>query len=1023
MVIKLDGTDDYIQCGNDALFWSRALTKFSFSIWVYSTANVVTADRYIISHGNGTAQGFRLIYVNNSNKISFLCKNAAGTNFDAVSNLALPLNKWTLLTGVYDNSLGTQNIKLYVDGVLQTDTGNLTETLNLSAILTLGTDQSANSPNIYMKDFRFWKNKALSAAEALQLYEGRDESQIEPDYWLAMDETEGNPKSYGLRGIRSSGIVWDHKSLLFDGSDTLELNGGVEPTLWGSSMTKLSFSFWAKFQETTSSTHLQWRTIISMWDTASGFGLTCFQDALEPNKIFFDMSTAVDYQFCSSTTINKVDKWYQVTCVYDSTLGSNHMKIYVDGALGSVTGGTVGTFNVPLALFTMNNHFGNIKEFRFWKGIALTATDAFNLAREREELVVDPSYRLQMEENKSHPKDHISNPRTGTLTNGADWAYNSTSTKTSDPSYQFPLAMKLVIKSNDENDTYFRYDSYGSKPFKVIGLKLTMADSETNMAILAIEDGDDLLNNSKLAGGVKYFISLAAGNTIPYEDMFSGFGELMEVNVEGRNTIYKFVTILGAKVLALYRFLNYHRSAKLNALQDPASVSGKEFESWFHVDRAISKTSELLYNKIIIKDKAHWENIDLHEEINTVISGISLGVVNLWDFMEYQRSITGGHWGVDFTKGKERFYYQFPELNVSDIIFKSAYEMNKSVDLANNTSYIYPAFTYNIDTTPDINHSTILHGITDIDDVFIAGSSEAVGNTNLTFKALVQYLPLPVDARRISKVNLMLSMKGEVTSPNNRVNGVLCLPDANGKPLGTKLDKFEIPLSDIKKNPEVISVDVDVDPDEIKGNTEVCIKLYNRSSTDEEDKGEPNHDEKNTILWYHNNKTNVSGQYKSGSASGGDKSKEPLTWLVKDTGPVFACSLNSDIQRIQTIMTPSLFPQYGVKEYVMNVSELRDKTSVNLYMQYKAWLLSLPKTYIPTIKCKIPNNRFFKPTMSGFMTVAKPLINSQMRIKRVTYDLRPIDEHLGENQASRICTLSLEGSYNPANNVKFNCDN
>ena len=190
--ILLDGSNDYIQLTNDSALWSLGLTKFSFSIRVYSTAAPVTADRYIVSHGNTSNHGKRLMYRTSDGKISWNIKNAAGTNQDALSNSALPLNQWNSLMGTYDNTLGTQNIKLYINKTLQTDTGNLTETINISDELTLGTEVSANTPSIKVKDFRWWKTKALTQTEVNDIHDNA-QSQPLPDYWLPMIEGANNP--------------------------------------------------------------------------------------------------------------------------------------------------------------------------------------------------------------------------------------------------------------------------------------------------------------------------------------------------------------------------------------------------------------------------------------------------------------------------------------------------------------------------------------------------------------------------------------------------------------------------------------------------------------------------------------------------------------------------------------------------------------------------------------------------------------------------------------------------------------
>lgn len=1020
MVIEFDGVNDYLDCGNKNYLWSQPLTKFSFSCWIYPTSGWDGFNREIVEKSGSSAHGFRLeIDDSTVGQIKAHVKDSLNVTKQSLNN-NLILNQWNFLVFVYDNSLVSANVKVYVNTIPPSVTGDLTETINQSANLTLG--QSGNALKGFMKDFRFWKKRALSQSEVIQLYEGRDEHELTPDYWLPMDETTGEPKSYGLHGELKNGCQWDHNSVYFNGMGAY-IDCGNEPTLWGASQTKFSYSFWTKFKETTITQ--PYRTLVSIWDEANGWGTTCYQDQTNPKDLWFDVQLTAGWGGAQSEdTIKVVDKWYFVTCVYDDTLGSNDIKIYVDGVQGADTSTGKGTFNVANAVLHIGDGtFGNIKQFKFWNGIALTPTEIALLYRGDSEMVIAPHYELDLDEDKGYMVyDDITNGFAAIRTNGARWAYPYSDLPTTDPSYNNFLNFKIVIKSNDEMKTYYRYDSYGSKPFKVHGLRVSLADAETDLAMLLIEDNDGLIDDNKLSGGVKYFISLAAGATVPYEDIFVGYGETMDTLVEARNKIFKSISIFGSKVVATYRYLNYNKAAKLNDLQDPASINSSGFTSRDHVDRAINNDDELLYNPILISDRAGWDQIDLSKDVKTIIGGIAIGIVNLWDFMEFNKSITGAVWGVEWRKKKERYYYQFPELDQTSVILKSGYEIVKDVDLANKTSWVYPPFAYTKDTSIDINHSTILHGITDTDDTFIAGNSETGGNNSLTFKALGQSLPLPADARRIKRINLMLSMKGEVSSPENKVNGKICLSDSAGKPLGTTLDHFSIPLSEIEEDPKVVSVNVDIDPNKIAKDTEVWIVLYQRSGTDETDKGEPNHDESRTILWHHNNKVNVTGQRKSAKVSEGDRHKEPLAWQTTTSGPVYACSIHSDIQRIQTVMTPQHFGTFGIKERVINVSDLTDRKTVNAYLAFKAFITALPKTYIATIKAKLPNNFFFRPNQMVFMGLVKPRINQMQRVKRITYDIIPIRDQVGENVSSRIVTLSLEGSYNPADYVKFPCE-
>ena len=132
--ILFDGTDDYIDLTNDATLWSQSLTKFSFSVWIYPTAGWDTNFREVVYHSGGTNQGFKLtISGDTANKIIFTIKNATGTFINSY-NTTLELNEWNFITCTYDNSLGSANLKIYVNAVVGTN-ADLTEAINLSATL------------------------------------------------------------------------------------------------------------------------------------------------------------------------------------------------------------------------------------------------------------------------------------------------------------------------------------------------------------------------------------------------------------------------------------------------------------------------------------------------------------------------------------------------------------------------------------------------------------------------------------------------------------------------------------------------------------------------------------------------------------------------------------------------------------------------------------------------------------------------------------------------------------------------
>lgn len=215
--IDFDGSNDYISCGNDSSLWSTSLTKFSFSFWVLFDNAWDTNFRTLLDHAIGSAQGFGCFLMDTTaggNVVQFGIRNSVGTFF-AAEKSGLSLGRWHHIVCTYDNSLISENIKIYVDGVLGT-AGNglsddLTEAINLSADLRLS--NSSTDLDGRMRDFKFWKTKALSQAEVTEEFTLKQMTEARvPSYWLKMDENTGNPadtiSGFTKVGTLTNGPIW-----------------------------------------------------------------------------------------------------------------------------------------------------------------------------------------------------------------------------------------------------------------------------------------------------------------------------------------------------------------------------------------------------------------------------------------------------------------------------------------------------------------------------------------------------------------------------------------------------------------------------------------------------------------------------------------------------------------------------------------------------------------------------------------------------------------------------------------------
>ncbi len=203
--VSFDGTNDSIDLTNDASLWSQSLTKFSVNVWVYPEVAFDGTARDIFRHGGSGGGRFNCQADSaTANRVNFIVRNAADTtNFTATSNSLFTLNNWHMVTCVYDNSLGSANLKIYVDGVVGGNTANLTDALNLSATFTLG--GPSTDLDGYMRDFRWWTTKALTQTEVTQLYNKSLSSPL-PNYWLNLTYGSGSPLD-AITGTKTAALT------------------------------------------------------------------------------------------------------------------------------------------------------------------------------------------------------------------------------------------------------------------------------------------------------------------------------------------------------------------------------------------------------------------------------------------------------------------------------------------------------------------------------------------------------------------------------------------------------------------------------------------------------------------------------------------------------------------------------------------------------------------------------------------------------------------------------------------------
>ncbi len=158
--LNFDGTSSYISVGAPASL--DIINAITLSAWVKSPSWHPTAVwRSIFDKST-----YGLYIQPSSNAVRFQL-NITGVGLTSLDTSALNTNQWYHVVGTYDKDAGSNNFKIYVNGVAQNQ-GTQTNTIVASSNLNIGLYSGAYF-NGTMDDLRVY-NRALSASEVKQLY-------------------------------------------------------------------------------------------------------------------------------------------------------------------------------------------------------------------------------------------------------------------------------------------------------------------------------------------------------------------------------------------------------------------------------------------------------------------------------------------------------------------------------------------------------------------------------------------------------------------------------------------------------------------------------------------------------------------------------------------------------------------------------------------------------------------------------------------------------------------------------------
>jgi hypothetical protein len=160
-----DGTTDYLSIARNSVFFPAANTDFTFEAWIYPTATPGAQGAIIVGAGEYGLDSDWDLDINSSLQLAMYMNSSPATSYRNTTT-TVRLNAWNHVAASRSGT-GSNNLKVFVNGVGQSFTTNQTTVGTGNRALTIGGDQNGDEANYtgYISGLRLINGQGIYTAD------------------------------------------------------------------------------------------------------------------------------------------------------------------------------------------------------------------------------------------------------------------------------------------------------------------------------------------------------------------------------------------------------------------------------------------------------------------------------------------------------------------------------------------------------------------------------------------------------------------------------------------------------------------------------------------------------------------------------------------------------------------------------------------------------------------------------------------------------------------------------------------